>query len=76
MAPSHYSLLYQRARMLRATSRFGAAEDAFRVCMGSAARGYEGATPTYIAYAYNELGHMLSMIGRAEEAAGAEQSAI
>ena len=76
VAPTHYSLLYQRARMLRATWRLGAAEDAFRVCIGSAARGYEGATPTYIAYAYNELGHMLSTLGRAEEAAGGEQSAV
>ena len=67
-APQAFSLHYQRARMLRALARFDAAESAFAACVGAAARRWEGATPTHVAYAHNEYGHMLAALGRQAEA--------
>jgi tetratricopeptide (TPR) repeat protein len=67
--PTHYSLMYQLARTLRATAQFEAAEATFRTCTGALSRSFDGVTPAYVAYAYNELGHMLTTLGREEEAA-------
>jgi hypothetical protein len=55
-------MLAQRARMLRATAQFAEAEAAFRACTSAKSRGFEGATPTYIAYAHNEFGHLLAQV--------------
>ncbi len=79
-SPRDFSLRYQHARMLRAAAQFVAAEDAFRLCIGttlgrkkqkktgSGAVALQGASATYIAYAHNEYGHLLTQIGRGKEA--------
>jgi len=54
--------------MLRATSQFTPAETAFQLCISAKSRGFDGANPTYIAYAHNEYGHMLTLLGRGGEA--------
>jgi len=81
-SPRDFSLRYQHARMLRAVAQFVAAEDAFRLCIAagaslgrgggeatsSGAGALQGASATYIAYAHNEYGHLLTQIGRGKEA--------
>jgi protein O-GlcNAc transferase len=77
--------------MLRADAQFAAAEDAFRLCTGARAvaagaaveggqggdsHALQGASPTYVAYAHNEYGHLLTQIGRGKEAARQWRAAV
>ena len=77
--------------MLRADAQFAAAEDAFRLCTGARAvaagaameggqggdpHALQGASPTYIAYAHNEYGHLLTQVGRGKEAARQWRQAV
>ena len=62
-----FSFLYQQGRILRTLGRFLEAEESFRKCVEEEET-RKNVAAHRVAYAHNEYGHLLSQLGRKEEA--------